>query len=214
MATGHDIYYYKMTADTGFAPCVDGHRLLTLATCKPGIRKFAVPDDTIIGFSSNSDGARLIYTAKVTRKLSDGDYFKDHEYAKRLDCIYENRAGRAVLRPGINIPGHNTQADIERDVGTKFGHGHVLLSDQGDFRYFGKDGTEDYAKRFPRLAEAVQACTQGYRISHAPEVHRDLLNLVAWLWETYGPGVRGKPTKPLRGNCGGCGAARPRSCRS
>jgi hypothetical protein len=57
MATGHDIYFYKMTDDTGFAPCVDGGKLLTLATCKPDTRRMAVPGDVVIGFSTNGTGA-------------------------------------------------------------------------------------------------------------------------------------------------------------
>jgi Nucleotide modification associated domain 2 len=42
------IYAYKMTDDNGGAPCVqDG--FLTLAICKPEIRKIAKEDDIIIG---------------------------------------------------------------------------------------------------------------------------------------------------------------------
>jgi hypothetical protein len=214
MATGQDIYFYKMTDDSGFAPCIDGDELLTLATCKPKTRSVAVPGDFIIGFSSNRDGARLIYVAKVSRKLSDGMYFKGKAHARRLDCIYENRDGRAVLRPGVNIPGHNTLEDIERDVGAEFGHGHVLLSDRRDFSYFGRTGTANYARRFTRLAEAVCACTQGHRVNHDPGVLRELHVLIRWLRRK--PGVHGKPTKPLRE--GGCGCGRKpkptHSCRS
>ncbi len=49
MSTATDIYVYKMTADNGGAPCVH-RRLLSLAICKPKIRKAANRGDLIFGF--------------------------------------------------------------------------------------------------------------------------------------------------------------------
>jgi Nucleotide modification associated domain 2 len=44
-----DIYFYKLTADNGGAPCVR-HGLLSLAICKPMIRKTAEEGDLTFGF--------------------------------------------------------------------------------------------------------------------------------------------------------------------
>jgi hypothetical protein len=89
------IYFYKLTEDNGGAPCVTSD-LLSLAICKPMIRKTAKEGDLIFGFGANSldpDNRldpynRLIYVARVTEKLPDGKYYKDPQFAQRADCIY------------------------------------------------------------------------------------------------------------------------------
>lgn len=63
-------FFYKLTVDNDGAPCVvDG--LLSLAICKPMIRRTAFPGDLIFGFAANSLHAdnRLIYIARVTEKI-------------------------------------------------------------------------------------------------------------------------------------------------
>ena len=49
----HNIYFYKLTADNGGAPCVR-YGLLSLAICKPMIRKTAKEGDLVFGFAANS----------------------------------------------------------------------------------------------------------------------------------------------------------------
>lgn len=72
------IYYYKLTADNGGAPCVQ-EGLLSLAICKPMIRSTAECCDLIFGFAANSlaPNNRLIYIARVTDKNRNGAYYKD-----------------------------------------------------------------------------------------------------------------------------------------
>ena len=73
------IYFYKMIVDNGGAPCVqDG--LLSLAICKPQIRSTIDTNDFIIGFGSNVLDNKLIYIAKITDKLLDGEYYKQEKY--------------------------------------------------------------------------------------------------------------------------------------
>lgn len=73
------LYCYTMTHDTGFAPN-PYHGVLTLATCKPLIRKYAKEGYWISGWTGNAvhnkqgkidkNGAgRLIYLAKVSEKF-------------------------------------------------------------------------------------------------------------------------------------------------
>ena len=74
------LYCYKMTHDTGFAPN-PYQGVLTLATCKPTIRRCAEIGYWISGWTSNkvqgkkqkytfSDyGQKLIYLAKVSDKM-------------------------------------------------------------------------------------------------------------------------------------------------
>lgn len=214
MATDNNTYFYKMTDDTGLAPCVDGAHLLTLAVCARYTRPVAAPGDYVIGFSSNCDGARLVYAAKVSVKLRGGVYW-GARYAQRLDCVYEDVQGRAVLRKGRNVEGHNTQVALEYDIGARFEHGDVLLSRDGDFCYLGAKGTDEYAKRYPSLRNVVLSHRRRHRVNHEPEVAQELGSLIRWLWSKHGPGVHGEPTRPMdRGNRA-CGRApKPRSCRS
>ncbi|MBR5959205.1 MAG: hypothetical protein IKZ99_12645 [Salinivirgaceae bacterium] len=85
------LYCYKMTHDTGFAPN-PYHDVLTLATCKPTIRRCAKEGYWISGWTSNGvydknnekheftdDTQKLIYLAKVTKRIKIGDYWEQYE---------------------------------------------------------------------------------------------------------------------------------------
>ena len=105
------IYIYRMTCDTGCAPCVydKGYittDMLTLACCKGGqIRKKKgvntglrytigskhqegiknkTEDVYVIGVMKN----RLVYIAQITDVCEMKDYFADDKYKRRLDSIY------------------------------------------------------------------------------------------------------------------------------
>src|SRR5881296_1719497 len=92
-----DVYVYKMVADNGGAPCVTG-KLLSLAICKPKIRKSAGRGSLIFGFGGKEYQERLIYIARVTGKLEGEAYYQQPQYARRPDCIYRVEEGRAVRR--------------------------------------------------------------------------------------------------------------------
>src|SRR5438093_13698108 len=99
------IYYYILSHDGGIAPCVDTG-LLTLAICKPGIRRTAVQGDWIIGFSPRETGWKLSFMAKVTDKINGEKYYGSGEYNRRSDCIYRlNENGGFILH---NSRIHNT----------------------------------------------------------------------------------------------------------
>lgn len=90
------IYVYKMTSDNGGAPCV--HRgLLSLAICKPTIRKAAPIGSLIFGFGGKDLGGRLIYSARVTGKLVDGCYYRAKCFHARPDCIYRDQNGQPIM---------------------------------------------------------------------------------------------------------------------
>ncbi|WP_431689339.1 hypothetical protein [Hahella sp. NBU794] len=115
------LYSYKMTHDSGFAPNPFGE-CLTLATCKPYIRKNKnvksreenkdkVKDEDkfgtwIAGFSSatlNGDAVgheRLVYLMEVSEKLPIGDYYKDARFQNKIPDI---SAKSAIERAGDNI---------------------------------------------------------------------------------------------------------------
>lgn len=75
-------YSYIVARDYGFAPN-PFYGVLTLATCKPGIRKSAGVGDLIIGCSNKAHGNKLIYVAKVSEILTFDQYWNDSRFAKK-----------------------------------------------------------------------------------------------------------------------------------
>src|SRR6266699_4199623 len=125
-----DIFIYKMVADNGGAPCVV-RNLLSLAICKPKIRKSAEKGSLIFGFGGKGYDERLIYIARVTDKLEGQAYYQRKEYARRPDCIYRVVGDRAVRKETARY--HFQSDERKKDVGFHFENGFVLLSK--DFRY-------------------------------------------------------------------------------
>jgi len=195
------IYFYKLTCDDNGAPCVqDG--LLSLAICKPMIRKKAQPEDLIFGFAANSLRAdnRLLYIARITGKVRNGDYYVDKRFAGRPDCIYERCGSRFVQRAGALY--HGSPADLVHDLGghPDYPRAHVLLST--DFRYFGARGTAEYKSRFPLIREAVERLGRGQRVHHDQALRNDLQALRRQVWQETHRMVAGPPTSaPRRVEC-------------
>jgi hypothetical protein len=212
------LYFYKLTTNNNGAPCVaDG--LLTLAICKPTIRKTASVGDVLIGFAGSTlhRDNRLIYVGRVTEKLVDGDYFKDGRFGQRPDCIYAWRNNRFVVRADARY--HGSPEGLVHDLGLSPGYlrANTLLS--REFRYFGADGSDAYKGNFSRVAKAVSVLARGHRVNHGDALHRELEALVEWslvLDDSSVPAKhRGKPRDytgseadeigmKKRGGCGCC----------
>ena len=79
--------FNKVVADTGGAPCI-WRGTLSLAICKPKIRRTARKGDLIFEFGGKIYGERLLYIAEVTEKPEVGDYYQAPRFAARPDCIY------------------------------------------------------------------------------------------------------------------------------
>src|SRR5215216_5791538 len=187
-----NIYFYKLTADNGGAPCVR-YGLLSLAICKPMIRKTAREGDLIFGFAANClhRDNRLVYVARITKKLCGGDYYKDDRYSRRPDCIYRLSGTRFVWKRESAYHGPES---IENDLGQHpdYPRANVLLS--RDFRYFGLAGTDQYKSRFPRVKRAIEHLGQGARLRHNEELRRELIDMADWVWRSIDWSVIGQPT--------------------
>lgn len=203
-------YFYKLTHDNGGAPCVQ-NGLLSLAICKPKIRSTADIGDIILGFAANSlhSDNRLLYVARVTKKLVAGDYFRVGAYRHRADCIYLWRSGRYHVRP--NAQYHGSIVDLRHDLGkhAAYDRANTLLSTK--FCYFGVNGSAAYKHIFPAVAHAIGRLTQGHRVTHNPRLLRELAHLANTNCSLSRPKVLGRPSQPptrgvsLRG--GSCGIA-------
>ncbi len=169
-------YLYKLTSDRGGAPCAlepapGGSPLLTLAICKPAIRRTAQPGDRILGITShalaNRDGYPLlsvIYAAIVSEALDARDYFAaSTPFTHRPDCIYEfhRHNGTAAHTGRSNL--HAGEAHILKDLGRYpfYRNGRVVISD--DFRYFGPAAVLIPA-RLHLLRTAAETLGQGHRV--------------------------------------------------
>ncbi len=188
-----------MTSDRGGAPCaLEGAAgegaLLTLAICKPAIRRTAQAGDRILGITSHSlqrtDGYPLgcvIYAAVVGEAVEGRDYFSaGGEFAERPDCIYEFHQGNGRAAHAGRSRLHLGEAHLIKDLGRYpfYRNGRVLVS--REFRYFGAEAVKIPA-RLHLLAAAAEALGQGHRVyaERDPESREaDALFRALWKRET------------------------------
>ena len=190
------VYVYKIVVDSGGAPCVEDD-MLSLAICKPMIRRTARPGDLIFAFSSNSEpqSNRLVYIAEVTQRIANGEYYTSADFRRRGDCIYHRLAdGTFTLRKNARY--HNGRGGDERprDLGTapEYKNASVLLS--SNFRYFGGSGTSDWKAKAPMLTSMVEDLMQGHRVNHAAQIREELLALKQEHWDATNVQVLGVPS--------------------
>lgn len=114
------IYCYKMTWDTEFAPNPH-YGVLTLATCKPTIRRCAEVGDWISGWTAVKvmdkerkphhfrDGEELIFLARITDKIEYDEYWKKYPQKRP----HEISSGKTVSKRGCgaSVNSRNKQYD-------------------------------------------------------------------------------------------------------
>jgi hypothetical protein len=201
------IYFYKLTADNGGAPCVQDS-LLSLAICKPMIRMKAQPGDLIFGFAANSlyPDNRLIYIARISGRVCNGMYYREFKFANRGDCIYRWQNGRFERRKDAKY--HAEERNLTRDIGTSpdYDRATVLLSN--DFRYFGGGGSSEYKSGYPLIRFAVELLGQGHRVNHPKELPDKLWELKQQIWRETHHKIMGKASSDPQGGV----SHRSRSC--
>ena len=171
--SGPRLRSYKLTHDSGFAPN-PFFGSLTLATCKPGIRRSAGIGEWVAGFTSAVlcgdpvGGERLVYLMKIAERMSIAEYFGDPRFAVKKPVT---DSGSEPRRHGDNIyrplgPGAVEPSEFEqlrndhhwdhrgdcedstskrRDIG-----GHNVL-DAREFAYFGRSALEIPAALRPEI---------------------------------------------------------------
>ncbi|MFV0456843.1 MAG: hypothetical protein ACK5NQ_17995 [Pseudomonas sp.] len=204
------LFSYKMTHDTGFAPNPFGHTL-TLATCKPQIRRSKKQGDWIAGFTSKAltgdrvGEERLIYLMQVGKKLHLRDYFGDPLFQDKTPNLGKSgpvpKAGDNIYRPlvpGAFEPGHFEQVrnpnhwdtgadapsddDLRRDVSGQY----ALIADE--FYYFGAQAIS--------LPEAVRPALPRGQSAHGIQPSEALAErFISFIRSRYQPGRHGHPTQ-------------------
>lgn len=202
-----ELFSYKMTHDTGFAPNPFGHTL-TLATCKPKIRRYRFPGQWIAGFTSRAltgDQAgreRLVYLMQIGEKLPLSDYFKDPRFQDKIPATQSNdpvcQVGDNIYRPlvpGAIEPSHfeqlknpyhwDTCGQSDSHLAQDIGGQYVLIADT--FYYFGSCALTIPSECRPHLPNG-----------QAPYGYRTTVELaerfVRFVQERYRPGRHCNPT--------------------
>lgn len=185
------VFSYVVVHDTGFAPN-PFHGLLTLACCKPLIRRTAKVGDIIVGLTSRSE--RLVYAVQVADVVGFEEYWADPRYVSRRP---ESGAARIVDRTGDNIyepvaggfrqlPSFHSRPDGSEDTDLKrvdLAGDHVLVGET--YTYWGGQG--------PDLPEELSflAVGRGHRSTFSAEQ----VTAVASWFTTLPGGVLGAPDR-------------------
>jgi hypothetical protein len=168
--------------------------MLSLAICKPQIRCRATKGSLIFGFGANDRpmSNRLIYVAIITEPpLPAGKYYR--RYLNRPDCIYQWRRDRKLKwKRGGKFHKNGSEAETDIGLAPNYSKAVVLLS--RDFRYFGREGTIDYALSYPRIENLIRNQGRYYLVNHAAAVRRDLIKLKQQLWREFKSMRIGEPT--------------------
>jgi len=203
------LYVYKLTTDNGGAPSVY-RGLLSLAICKPDIRRTAKKGAWIFGFGGTELDGRLIYIACVTQEpVVKGRYFVDEAYEGRPDRIYRRESEGFVLRDRAMY--HSKRDEREHDLGEPPGYANAVTLLSDDFRYWGRNGTCDYREQFPEVAVLLDRLRRKHRVNLSDAQQRQLSELRLLQWGRYpkkkvlGHPSQGDQCKPCNGTEGGLG---------
>ena len=185
------LFSYIVVHDTGFSPN-PFHSLLTLACCKPLIRRTANVGDIIVGLSSRSE--RIVYATQVAEVIAFEEYWADPRYQARRpvmdspQIVY--RAGDNIYEPVAGgyrqLPSFHSNRDGSEDAGLKrtdLSGNHVLVCER--FTYWGRSG--------PALPEELQFLAVGR--GHRSIFTSDQVSVVARWFADLPGGVLGAPAQ-------------------
>ncbi|WP_195439561.1 Nmad2 family putative nucleotide modification protein [Parabacteroides goldsteinii] len=187
-------FSYIVKRDYGFAPN-PFYGVLTLATCKPKIRKSANVGDFIIGNATAADGHKLIFMAKVSEIMTFDTYWTTDRFQQKKPVMN----GSLKKLYGDNIyhhdkkgnwfqdNSHHTHADgsvnkdnLNRDTTST---DHVLICEE--FFYLGKSMSQ--------VPKEYAVCIHKGRGHHCPN-YADAQKLWDYLKAQYPSG--GKIDQP------------------
>jgi hypothetical protein len=191
------IYRYVLAYDLGMAPN-PRRGLITLATCKPELRKTARIGDWVIGNFPAPKNEVVAWAGKIARSLPIEQYAA--EYPARHDALYQLGADGRLHR----IPGKHPWYHRDADQQHKDQKGFVLVFEKDRSWYFGGNG-----RVLPPELHQLAARGQGHRVNQRQL--GDLAALEAWLADQAPPGIHGEPRQGWDGPDGnGCGKRPPR----
>ena len=219
-------FTYRVTHDTGFAPCVDGG-LLSLACCKGGTEKIKRGLRYFIGrffeenlqeraevYVSGIYAGKLLYIAKIDKVIRMKEYFGSKEYKGRTDQIYRV-SGEALERDKSKLKGvHEEEHYIKCDINGEY----ALLSKE--FVYLGGEKAialnNDILSYYPKTRGQLPKGQHSYNpanvltdenINNSEELYTKLQKLIKEKGYTLTSGKVAEPHDPVKNNnsCVSCG---------
>tara|TARA_Y100000590_G_C15741443_1_gene1020411 strand:+ start:4029 stop:5330 length:1302 start_codon:yes stop_codon:yes gene_type:complete len=184
------LYYYTITSDTGFAPNPSSGRL-TLATCKPKIRKKAQVGDWIIGLHSVKDlDESVCFLSRVSETLTLDQYFKDSRFTNKHvdndpngDCIYYHDGVGFVQV----LNDHHSPRDYFKDTSVD----RVLICSL--FWYFGKKGFSSEL-----TSKTLSWKIRGHRVIKDQAIIQSIVDLIS---SNHRIGIHALPTHSKKMTC-------------
>lgn len=133
-------YAYVIVNDGGGAPCYENGRL-TLAVCKPAIRRTARADDLVVAYSSKKlgDSNRVRWAGVIKEKVGFADYWRDARFKGRADNIYRPVEGALPEHPAGAFEHAGGELHPEREHWSRDLGGLWVLA-FGPWWYFGGAG--------------------------------------------------------------------------
>lgn len=181
------IYRYILDTDGGMAPCID-QGIVSLATCKPVVRRMAGKGDWVAGFMPGSDHrGELAWAGRVETILNHGEYYR-RSAGMRSDAVYQYMADGNYEKQKVGY--HCDPKQQHRDH-----ENSVLLFDREASWYFGSTPVA-----LPDYLGHLSPAGQGYHVNFRRA--GDLEQWEDWLWFTK-PGIHGTPRNALV-LCTGC----------
>jgi hypothetical protein len=175
-------YRYILRHDNGMAPCIDGG-LVTLATCKPQIRRGAKVGDWVAGFLPRPHERGLVaFAGRVAELVTVGKY-EERFRGRRRDAIYRQNPDGTFTR----LQPEYHPDDFRKDVSAP-----VLIFDRSATWYFG-----DHPQCLPEELSHLAAAGRPNRVNGATET--DIALLEGWLMTKGKPGRHGSPRDRERG---------------
>ncbi len=174
---GPRFYRYILRHDDGWAPCTDNN-LLSLATCKPAIRRTANVGDYVAGYQPKARGEGLLcWLGRVEKVISHADYSKTYPNRKDANYIFEGSGNWRRRDPDYHPEDHQLRTDVKAPV---------LIFDPNETWYFGRE------PNFPPASlDSLRAIGQGHRVRH--RLPFDIEEMVAWLRSKWSPGIINPP---------------------
>lgn len=170
-------FRYILVTDNGTAPSID-EKLLSLATCKPAIRRSAKPGDWVAGFMPRPfERGLVVYAGRVARKFEWTDYAQI--YPGRRDAVYAMDAAGGFTR--LNPSYHAAPGLMEKDLS-----GPVLVFEKKSCWYFGCAPVA-----LPAELGHVAPSGKGHRVNGAKPA--DIVAFEGWLREGWEPGAHAPP---------------------
>lgn len=173
------IYRYVLKNDGGMAPNPRSG-LLSLATCKPEIRKHAREGDWVMANFPSPRNHDVAWAGRIERCIPVGLYAS--EFPDRDDALHEiGPHGEPQRIQGRHEWYHQGAEERRKDRS-----GNVLIFDMKQCWYFGVDG-----RPIEPALEHLIANGQGHRVNNRRP--GDLNLLKAWLTGQAKPGIHAEP---------------------